>query len=64
MSKYPWLKPIAMEIFAGKYDPSKPGLGLFDRFVPASDHRNWDAICAWAQTLSVQLQHSEVVQPA
>ena len=40
LSKYPWLKPIAIEIFAGKYDPSKPRLGFFDKFVPASDHRN------------------------
>lgn len=64
LSKYPWMKPIAVEIFAGKYDPSKPGLSFFDRFVPASDHRNWDAIRAWAQTLSVQLQHGEVLQPA
>lgn len=64
LAKYSWLKPVAVEIFAGKYDPSKPGLGFFDRFVPASDHRNWDAIRAWAQTLSVQLQHGEVLQPA
>ena len=64
LAKYSWLKPVAVEIFAGKYDPSKPGLSFFDRFVPASDHRNWDAIRAWAQTLSVQLQHGEVLQPA
>jgi len=64
LAKYSWLKPVAVEIFAGKYDPSKPGLSFFDRFVPASDHRNWDAIRAWAQSLSVQLRHGEVLQPA
>ena len=60
--KYPWLKPVALEIFAGKYDPSKPGLGFFDRFVPASDHRDWDAIRNWANTLPAQLQHVKEYQ--
>jgi len=64
LAKYSWLKPVAVEIFAGKYDPSKPGMGFFDRFVPARDVRNWGAIRAWAKTLSVQLQHIDVLQPA
>ena len=64
LTKYPWLKPVAVEIFAGKYDPSKPGMGFFDRFVPARDIRNWDAIRAWANALSAQLQGVGVLQPA
>jgi len=64
LAKYSWLKPVALEIFAGKYDPSKPGLGFFDRFVPARDVRNWDAIRAWAKALPAQLQHAEMLQPA
>ncbi len=64
LAKYPWLKPVAVEIFAGKYDPSKPGMGFFDRFLPARDLRNWDAIRAWANVLSAQLQHIDVLQPA
>jgi hypothetical protein len=32
--------------------------------VPARDVRNWDAIRAWANTLAVQLQHAEMLQPA
>lgn len=64
LAKYPWLKPVAVEIFAGKYDPSKPGLNFFERFLPARDYRNWDAIRAWSNVLSVQLQHAEMVQPA
>ena len=64
LTKYPWLKPVAVEIFAGKYDPSKPGLGFFDRFVPARDLRNWDAIRTWAKALPAQLKHNEVLQPA
>jgi menaquinone-dependent protoporphyrinogen oxidase len=64
LAQYPWLKPVAVEIFAGKYDPSKPGLGFFERFLPARDYRNWDAIRAWANALPAQLQRSEVLQPA
>jgi len=64
LAKYPWLKPVAVEIFAGKYDPSKPGLGFFERLLPARDHRNWDAIRAWANALPAQLQHVEMLQPA
>jgi menaquinone-dependent protoporphyrinogen oxidase len=64
LAKYPWLKPVALEIFAGKYDPSKPGLSFFERFLPARDYRNWDAIRAWANALPEQIQHSEVLQPA
>jgi menaquinone-dependent protoporphyrinogen oxidase len=64
LAKYPWLKPVAVEVFAGKYDPSKPGMGFFDRLLPARDHRNWDAIRAWANALTAQLQHREMLQPA
>jgi menaquinone-dependent protoporphyrinogen oxidase len=64
LMKYPWLKPVAVEIFAGKYDPSKPGMGFFDRFLPARDIRNWDAIRAWVKALPAQLQHAEMLHPA
>jgi len=64
LAKYPWMKPVALEIFAGKYDPSKPGLNFFERFLPARDYRNWDAIRAWANELSALLQHADMVQPA
>ena len=61
LAKYPWLKPAAVEIFAGKYDPSKPGLGFFERLLPASDHRDWDAMRAWANALPAQLQRDEML---
>jgi menaquinone-dependent protoporphyrinogen oxidase len=64
LTKYPWLRPVAVEIFAGKYDPSKPGMGFFDRFLPARDARNWNAIRAWANELSAQLQRARMLQPA
>ena len=64
LAKYPWLKPVAVEIFAGKYDPSKPGLNFFERFLPARDYRNWDAILAWAKALPAQLRQGEMLQQA
>lgn len=62
LAKYPWLKPIALEIFAGKYDPTKPGLGSFYRLLPIRDYRDWKAIRTWANALSVQLEHAEMLQ--
>ena len=60
LAKYPWLKPVALEMFVGKYDPAK--LGFFERLLStASDRRDWDAIRAWAATLPAQLQHNEML---
>ena len=54
LEKYPWLKPVAVEMFVGKSDPAK--LGIFDRlFSTASDHRDWQAVRAWANKLPAQL---------
>ena len=64
LAKYPWLKPVAVEIFAGKYDPKKPGMGFFERLLPARDYRDWEAIRAWANALPAQLVHAEMLQPA
>ena len=61
LEKYPWLKPVAVEVFAGKYDPSKPGMGFFERLLPARDYRDWAAIRAWANALPVQLQRAEMM---
>jgi menaquinone-dependent protoporphyrinogen oxidase len=63
LKKYAWLKPVALEMFVGKMDPTK--LGFFERLVtPASDHRDWNAIRAWANTLPAQLQQDAVSRPA
>jgi len=63
LEKYPWLKPVAVEMFVGKLDPSK--LGFFERLgTTASDHRDWEAIRAWANALPAQLQRAEVLSPA
>ncbi|WP_255334351.1 flavodoxin domain-containing protein [Methanosarcina sp. KYL-1] len=65
LAKFPWLTPIAIEIFGGKFDPAKlrfpdnliailPASPL--RKMPASDIRDWTAIRAWANDLAMQLQ--------
>lgn len=65
LSKYPWLAPVAVHLFGGKYDPAK--LRLADRLLaslpaspthnlPASDQRDWTAIRAWARGLAAELQ--------
>ncbi len=59
LAKYPWLKPVALQIFAGKYDGTKPGLGSFYRLLPTRDYRDWEAIRAWAKALPAQLQRAE-----
>ncbi len=58
--KYPWLDPVAVELFGGKYDPAK--LGFLHKLMailpasplhgmPASDVRDWNAIRAWAGSI-------------
>lgn len=49
-----WFKPVAVEVFGGRHDPTQPR--GFDnnpgmRQMPASDARDWGKIRAWAQTL-------------
>jgi menaquinone-dependent protoporphyrinogen oxidase len=58
LAQFPWLKPVALEMFGGKYDPEKLGfpLKLFAGKVPASDIRDWAAIRHWASDLAVKLQ--------
>ena len=64
VAKYPWLKPVAVELFGGKYDPAllkfpikllatAPASPLYQ--APASDIRDWDAIQAWASDLPDRL---------
>jgi menaquinone-dependent protoporphyrinogen oxidase len=59
LAKFPWLKPVFIEVFGGKY-PAK--LRFPDSFVaalpaspmhgkPPSDVRDWTAIRAWADSL-------------
>jgi len=61
LAKLPWLSPVAMEVFVGKYDPAK--LGWKDRMIaalpasplhgePAHDERDWEAIRGWARAMA------------
>jgi len=65
LAQYPWLAPIAVELFGGKLDPAQlrfPDTLL--SIVPASpfknmapvDLRDWEAIRAWADALAANLQ--------
>ena len=59
LAKFPWLHPVAHEVFGGKFDPTKlrfpfkflPAL----RKLPASDIRDWAAIRGWAAELLEKL---------
>jgi len=59
LSKFPWLTPVAAELFGGEFDPAKltfpynliPAL----KRMPVSDTRDWDDIQAWANSLPEKL---------
>jgi menaquinone-dependent protoporphyrinogen oxidase len=64
LAEFPWLEPIAVALFGGRYDPTR--LGLFHRMLaalpasplhemPARDLRDWEEICAWANELAAKL---------
>jgi len=61
LAKFPWLKPAALQVFAGKYDPDKlhfldkivsrlPGSPLYQ--AQACDSRDWEKIEGWADNLA------------
>ncbi len=61
LAKVPWLKPVAVAMFGGKYDPARlRGLDKLLTILPASplhgvsatDARDWDGINAWAGDLA------------
>jgi menaquinone-dependent protoporphyrinogen oxidase len=60
LANYPWLKPAAVEIVGGKFDPSQLRfpINVFAGKEPASDIRDWEAIRAWARELAGALRQS------
>lgn len=60
LDRFRWLRPVALELFGGKFDPTTlrfpykylPAL----KQMPAGDSRDWVAIRAWASALAAQLQ--------
>src|SRR5512145_254998 len=53
LAKFPWLTPVARELFGGKYDPAKLRfpINMLAGKAPESDLRDWTAIRAWAAAL-------------
>jgi menaquinone-dependent protoporphyrinogen oxidase len=60
LAKHSWLAPVALEMFIGKYDPTRlripdtlvaraPGSPL--KGLPVTDLRDWEAIHDWASSL-------------
>lgn len=68
LSRFPWLDPVDVAIFVGKYDPAR--LGFLHKVMaalptplhgrPASDQRDWPATHAWADTLADTLETASV----
>ncbi len=57
LAKFPWLEPVALEMFGGKYDPSKLRfpINMLTGDEPPSDIRDWPAIRDWAGSLAAKL---------
>lgn len=59
LSQFPWLTPVAAELFGGRFDPARltfpynliPAL----KRMPVNDIRDWEAIRAWANGLAEKL---------
>jgi menaquinone-dependent protoporphyrinogen oxidase len=60
LAKFPWLKPVTVEVIGGRFDPTRlrfpwnliPAL----KKMPPSDLRDWEAIQLWASNLAAKLQ--------
>ncbi|MGE5265172.1 MAG: flavodoxin domain-containing protein [Acidobacteriota bacterium] len=64
LEKYPWLRPVALEMFVGRFDLSKLGLGAVGRLVPLPDQRDPNAVRVWASALPARLERAEILQHA
>ena len=65
LANFPWLKPVEVALFVGRFDPKLlhfpdslvtivPASPLYK--ASASDHRDWAAIRAWASSLAPKLK--------
>jgi len=74
MAKFPWLTPVALEVFGGRYDPALLRFpdSLFAKLpasplkqMPATDLRDWIAIRAWGSCLAAKFQpaHQQEGEP-
>ena len=57
LANFPWFKPIALEMFGGRYDPALLRFPLKQMAgkEPASDLRDWEAIRRWSGGLAENL---------
>ena len=60
LANFSWLKPVAITVFPGKFDPAKLRfpynlIGPLKK-MPPSDERNWDEIRAWVVGLGNELK--------
>ena len=57
LALFPWLDPIAKEVFGGKFDPTLLGFPFNKTLkdIPAADLRDWDAIAKWGEELAKKL---------
>ena len=63
LAKFSWLKPEAVEVFVGKFDPARlrfpySMIGPL-KAMPPSDERDWEAIRNWATHIAEVLKTSE-----
>lgn len=58
LAEVPWLTPIAVQLFGGRFDPQLLSFPMnkFAASEPATDIRDWEAINAWADSLVALLQ--------
>jgi len=58
LAKFPWFKPVTIQMFGGKYDPARLSFPLkaMAGKAPATDIRDWQAIRAWAGEFPRSLQ--------
>lgn len=58
LEKFPWFSPVAVEMFGGKYDPTKLGLilSLLAGKEPASDLVDLKVVHTWACSLAAKLE--------
>lgn len=54
LAKYPWLKPAALKMFGGKFDPTllRFPINKLAGSELLTDIRDWDAIRAWLETIT------------
>ncbi|HEY7419725.1 MAG TPA: flavodoxin domain-containing protein [Ktedonobacteraceae bacterium] len=52
LAKFPWLRPITVEIFGGAIVPARMHFPF--NHIPAADVRDWTAIRTWASNLAAQ----------